>query len=147
MDILSQLYKAKCIWTEMEIEYYYDNWKKCDFVTIIGNENVGVSVTRVLPPVKMNPDDYDKYVAQLLYKKLHGLVVSRAGALNKAAFSRSMLFAWSPSRVVSRIIQATFDICVDETLKDDVELIIVEANEQDLRDDFPTSSQFTFLRT
>lgn len=121
----------------MEIEYYYHNWKKCDFVTIINDENVGVSVTRVLPPIKINPDEYDKYVAQLLYKKLHGLVISRFEVLNKAASSRNILFAWSPNRVITRILQYTFDACVDFTIKDDVERMIAETNEQDFRDDFP----------
>jgi hypothetical protein len=62
----------------------------------------------------MNPDNYDQYVANLLYKKLHGLVINR-----------SILFTWLPNR-------ATFDI----SLKEDV-----EANEKDLRDDFSNGQQ------
>jgi len=66
----------------------------------------------------MNPDNYDQYVANLLHKKLHGLVINR-----------SILFTWLPNR-------ATFDFCVDISLKEDV-----EANEKDLRDDFSNGQQ------
>jgi len=139
MEILSQQMEACSVFTEMEVEYYYPNWKKCDFVTTVLDENVGVSVTRVLPRLDCPPDKYDLYVAGLLYKKLYGLVVCRAGTLDKCAFSRSILFAWTPNRYVSNLLQATFEYCADPSLKEDVELYIAEADDTLLRNDFDQS--------
>jgi hypothetical protein len=153
MEFLSQVKHAKDIFTEMEIDYYYSNWKKCDFITTISDENVGVSVTRILPRINLDalgvrfkkeikPHDEllyleeEDYVSQLLYKKLAGLVISRAGTLEKCAFSRSILFVWSPCRRLTELLQATFHYCTDELLKEDIELIVVESTDFILRSDF-----------
>jgi len=155
MEILNQDFQAQHIFTEMEIDYYCSNWKKCDFVTQIQDENVGVSVTRVLPPPPPNNPKSKKcrpaktnevYVAELLHKKLFGLVVSRAGTLDKCIFSRSILFAWTPNREISQLLKATFDYCADESLKEDIELVIVEASEAELRNDFFQPGDIEYIR-
>lgn len=165
MEFLFRNKGASTIFTEMEIDYYYSNWKKCDFITTIANENVGVSVTRLLPRInlelmglrsikqlyvtndirgtkQLKPTDdlvyleEEDYVSQLLYKKLAGLVISRAGTLEKCAFSRSILFVWSPCRRLTQLLQATFHYCTDDLLKEDVELLVVESTDFILRSDF-----------
>ena len=145
MEILYRIYDAKNIYTEMEIEYYYDNWKKCDFITTIKGENIGVSVTRILTPLMFNEDKLHMHISNLLYKKLYGLVVSRAGTLDECVFSKSILFVWSPNRVSTRIIKLLFNHCIDKSLKEDVKLIVAETNESKLRNDFsPIEKRYMF---
>lgn len=136
MEFLIKTQGAKNIFTEMEVKYHYPHWKKCDFITTIQKENVGVSVTRLLPPKNLPIDQVDIYIANLLHKKLYGLVVSRAGAVENCVFSQSILFVWSPHPYLTQIFQMTFDYCTDPSLKEDVKLILVETDESSLRSDF-----------
>jgi len=87
---------------------------------------VGVSITRAVFIDKHNPDDIDLKVAKLLTKKLSGLVVARAGTQDGSVFSRSILFVWSPSVLISKLLWHTFHYMTDDSLKSDVELIIAE---------------------
>lgn len=136
MEFLVKTREAHKIFTEMQVKYHYPHWKKCDFITTIDEENVGVSVTRILPPKRLPINSLDKYIASLLHKKLYGLVVSRAGTIEECVFSRSILFAWSPHPLITEMFQKTFDLCTDPLLKEDIELIIVESTDEILREDF-----------
>jgi len=109
MEILYVNLDAKSIYTEMNIKYYNEWWKKCDFITNINNQNIGVSVTRAIFTNKYNPDDLDYQISNLLYKKLSGLVIARAGIdSEKNSFNSSILFVWSPNRITSNIVYNTF---------------------------------------
>jgi len=140
MQILFKLYNATTIQTEMEIKYLWDNWKKCDFITRIGNQNVGVSVTRAIS--RFNPDDDDVYVSKLLYKKLSGLIISRSGVCENSNFHKSILFIWSPNRIVSNLIHLTFNK-TDYIFKENIDLCIVESNLELLMQDFKHIQNFT----
>lgn len=140
MDILVKQYGAHGVQTEEEVKYYYHHWKKCDFITrftLHDREiNLGVSVTRAIFPKLTNPDDIDQYVAQLLYKKLSGLVISRAGSIDESIFEASLLFVWSPDICITNLLYATFAHKVHSSLKEDVYLLVVQASEHDLWTDF-----------
>lgn len=140
MEFLSKIYGAKNIFTEMEVKYHYPHWKKCDFITTIEGENVGVSVTRILPPKKLPVNEIELYIASLLHKKLYGLVVSRAGTVENCVFSRSILFAWSPHKIITQMFKQTFEFCTHPSLKEDVTLIVVESTDLFLRKDFINES-------
>lgn len=139
MEILKRYYGAVGVTTEMAITYDHPGWKKCDFLTRFpGAGQVGVSVTRALitrTRRPSNPDHLDRDLSLLIHKKLHGLIVSRAGVTNRHAFTRSLLFVWSPDRVTSRVFQHLYHT-VDSSLTDDVQLVIVETDETSLRTDF-----------
>lgn len=145
MEILSKLYHATNIISEMKIKYFCDNWKKCDFITQIKNEKIGVSITRILPPPKQDPDHVHLYIANLLYKKLSGLVISRSGVLDDCVFTKSMLLAWSPNRIISHLLYQTFHFFTDDILKEDVELLIIEADDDLLRNDFKNASDINCI--
>lgn len=78
-EILKNDLGAISVKTEMEVSYWSDHWKRCDYITRINGENVAVSVTRVAyAPGKQ----LDREMALELYsKKLYGLVVARAGIM------------------------------------------------------------------
>jgi hypothetical protein len=104
MEILYREYQARGVRSENEIKYYSDRWKKCDFITRIKGRNIGVSVARCLPRTR---DDPPEYVKRLLYKKLYGLVVARAGVMENT-FRHSILFIWCPDLVMERMVRRFF---------------------------------------
>lgn len=129
MQVLSTSFGAKGIETEMEINYFNRWWKKCDFITTIGDERYGVSVTRAAFSDRFrdhNPDDIDLKVSNLLQKKLSGLVIARAGIGDEFVFRRAVLFVWSPDRITSLLLLSTFNYLTEYSLRDDVSLIIAE---------------------
>lgn len=88
MQILYEQFKARGVTTEMEIKYWCDHWKRCDYVTRLGDNKhkTAVSVTRVAmrknklgqPLVQFNR----VMAVQLFAKKLRGLVVARTGIVS-----------------------------------------------------------------
>ncbi len=136
MEFLMKEYGASTIKDEMNVRYFHEWWKKCDFITKIDNEQIGVSVTRAIFTCRYNPDDLDLKISNLLWKKLSGLVIARAGVSDDSVFVKSMLFVWTPDRITSNLIYKTFHQYTDETLKEEVSLVIVEANVKLLMNDF-----------
>ena len=144
MQILFENFNAKYIYTEMNIKYYNEWWKKCDFITTINNENIGVSVTRAIFTNKYNPDDLDYQISNLLYKKLSGLIIARSGVEHNI-FNSSILFIWSPNRITSNIILYTFIYKTDFSLKKNIKLIIVETNFKNLVTNFKNIDNFNYI--
>jgi len=179
MQVLHQVFGATTVKTEMQIKYYNEWWKKCDFITRlpevvscvseVASDNditetsvtsevmltpvgvsvtsevmltpVGVSVTRAAFSGRWNPDDLDSKVANLILKKLYGLVVARAGvSQDQYAFERCLLFIWSPDTITSRLLWYTYHYLTDSSLKSDTQLVIAEyPSVETLIKDFPTN--------
>ena len=72
MHFLVKNFGARDIKDEMNIKYFHEWWKKCDFITRIYNIATGVSVTRAIFTDRYNPDDLDLKISKLLWKKLSG---------------------------------------------------------------------------
>jgi len=106
MDILHELYGGCDVRTEMNIEYFDSNWKKCDFLCSIFNQNWGVSVTRAMS--FPDPNAFTKEEAKkLLTRKLQGLIVAKQGILINDNFLRSILHIWcETARTAGLIIEA-----------------------------------------
>lgn len=161
MDLLVDLYKAKGVWTEMNIRYFMDGWKKADFITSIDSQNVAVSVTRVVQRpfpkkfkkkrdvVHYDPDKLDVFISNLLYKKLYGMVVSRAGLLGvypnsfkdrtqiqNLSVDRSILFIWTCDDESTNLVENTFLYNTPKEFKEDVQLIIAQSDYESVRSDF-----------
>lgn len=103
MEVLSQLYGASDVVTEMEVSYWNDNWKKCDYITKILGHRVGVSVTRGM--FYPSPDGFTKEDAiHLLHKKLDGLVVARSGIRKRDSFRNSILHIWCETDRIADLI-------------------------------------------
>jgi hypothetical protein len=102
-DVLGELYNAKNIVTEMEIEYKVMNWKKCDYLANIYGQMVGVSVTRGMRYPK--PELFDKKDAEkLLRRKLSGLISARDGIKKHHRFKKSILHIWCETRKIADIL-------------------------------------------
>ena len=118
MDLLHELYEANDVKTEMNIEYFDPNWKKCDFLCKIFDQNWGVSVTRA-----MSFPDPDKFTKQdatnLLTKKLRGLIIAKQGMLINDNFLKSILHIWCETpKTAGYIIEAYSEL--SNELRDDI---------------------------
>lgn len=123
MQILHDQYHATGVRTEMEIEYWSDWWKRCDYLTKINGENVAVSVTRVAyAPGK---EFTEEMAIQLFEKKLYGLVVARAGLITETdeSFFKSILHILCRSEKEVQILRTIYDRLSME-LRSDIEVII-----------------------
>lgn len=75
IDYFTQLYNAKHIILETEVNYWIDS-KMVDFIAIIGTEKVGVSVARAMGFPSAKDFTYDN-AKNLINKKILGLLVAR----------------------------------------------------------------------
>lgn len=137
-QILRDEFKSEGCTSEMNIKYFHPWWKKCDFITRIDDQPIGVSVTRATFKKNDNPDKLDLRISDLLRKKLSGLVIARAGVSEETVFEKSILFVWSPDHITSKLIDITFNQLTDDSLKSDVSLVICQTLDSvDIQNDFP----------
>jgi hypothetical protein len=137
INILNELYDVDCILTEMEVEYIWFNYKKCDYICKIYGQQVGVSVTRAMSypdPSYFTSDDADK----LLKKKMSGLMVARDGVIDKYNFDKCILHIWCESQGIADIIKKQYDLLDTET-KDDIIILLTVTK--------PFSSPFIYYDT
>lgn len=122
MNILGNLYGAKDVCTEMSIEYFDPNWKKCDFLCTMYNQNWGVSVTRAMS--YPDPKDFTREDAErLLRKKLWGLIVAKQGIVIKDDYLKSILYIWCETpRTAGFILDAYSEL--DDELRDNIGVIL-----------------------
>ena len=122
MDILHELYGGSDVRTEMNIEYFDSNWKKCDFLCSIFDQNWGVSVTRAMS--FPDPNGFTKEEAKkLLVRKLQGLIVAKQGILINDNFLRSILHIWcETARTAGLIIEAYSEL--SEENRDNIGVIL-----------------------
>ncbi len=145
MEVLQRTLGCREVYSEMEIVYFNENWKKCDFITCLRSERIGVSVTRALLIGKLapkNPDDLEICLYHFLQKKIHGLVVSRVGVDERFNFQQSVLFVWSPDRITTRLVKKLFHQLGPE-LTENIFLMIAETNSKHLTLDFHKSNKWT----
>lgn len=91
---------------EMEVDYWIE-CKICDFIMNIGNENIGVSVTRAMSYPSNTDFTYDNAII-LLNKKLYGLVVARNCVSDKHKFFRSILHIWCSTSIAAQQIKSAY---------------------------------------
>lgn len=122
MEVLAQLYDARDVITEMEVTYWNDNWKKCDYIANVCGNNVGVSVTRGM--FYPNPDGFERKDAEkLLHRKLDGLVVARSGIQGAGSFQNSILHIWCETHKIADIITDVWDSLSAE-MRDNIVVIL-----------------------
>lgn len=121
-NILDQLYGITNIIPEMEIEYKWYNYKKCDYLCTIFGQQVGVSVTRAMAfpdPSFFTPED----AQNLLKKKISGLLVAREGVITKYDFRKCILHMWCESSRIAEIIKKEYST-LDEYTKDNIIIVL-----------------------
>lgn len=122
VNVLDQLYGITDIISEMEVQYVWYNYKKCDYVCTLFGQRVGVSVTRAMG--YPNHTYFTSEDAQrLLKKKISGLLVARDGVINKYNFDKCILHMWCESLEIADIIKQEHEN-LDECVKDDIIIVL-----------------------
>lgn len=122
MELMSRRFGAHEVATEMAIQYFFNNWKKIDYIATIHGHRTGVSVTRAMgyPHASaFTEEDADR----LCYKKLFGLVVARAGISRAFSYERSILHCFCQDDRIAELMKSAFEklILLDEEQKQDTE--------------------------
>jgi hypothetical protein len=145
-QILRKHFDAKGLTSEMEIKYWSDHWKKCDYKTTIDDITVAISVTRLVPyrlnsisptekasGIILSPEVRLKnQVIKLYEKKLYGLVIARSGMMDVPDFMVSILHILCRTNQEVNVLNEVYNELTDE-LKSDIIVLItkVEGNQID----------------
>ena len=101
----------------MEVEYWID-YSMVDFICTIGENRVGVSVTRAMghckqvgtKKIKLDESMFtDEDTEILLKKKLNGLIISRNSVTDRHSFFRSILHIWCQSQRIADLLRLKFE--------------------------------------
>jgi len=115
-EILSSMYKAQLLRTEMELEYWPLGSKITDYSVLLFGEKIGVSVTRAL-----KFGDREKFsevdALELLQKKLYGVNVSSRNVISNHSWKKQILFVWAKEKYIGDILIDTLNNKVEEELK------------------------------
>mmetsp|Transcript_2948 Transcript_2948/g.5638 ORF Transcript_2948/g.5638 Transcript_2948/m.5638 type:complete len:203 (+) Transcript_2948:410-1018(+) len=123
MEVLARKLGARDVLSEMAIQYWSPCWKKVDYICTIGNQRVGVSVTRAMH--FKDPNSFDAEDARaLLHKKVNGLVIARAGVSEQHQYTKSVLHAWCQTRRIAEFVQEAFAE-VEKTLSTEDNMILL----------------------
>jgi len=103
MEYLKSRFDVVDFIPEMEVQYWIDACL-CDFLMVLRDENVGVSVTRAVSyPFE---DEFTmEHARQLLNKKLYKLLVARNAISEDQNFDRSILHVWCYSEQTAENIR------------------------------------------
>jgi hypothetical protein len=107
MQYMFQKYGTCHFVAEMEIEYWILG-KMCDYLLVLKDENIGVSVTRAVKypfDIEFTYEDAE----MLLHRKLFGLISARNCVSDKHAFYRSILHVWCLSYNTASYVKTAFE--------------------------------------
>lgn len=123
MEYMWRSMGGRFVRTEMEIEYWNDSWKKCDYICKIRGENIGVSVTRAMgyPTAGYFKSNH---AVRLLEKKLYGLVVARSGVWDNEPFYKSVLHVWCQSNHIAKQVILAYEHKIQQDLKDNIIVLL-----------------------
>mmetsp|Transcript_8398 Transcript_8398/g.9369 ORF Transcript_8398/g.9369 Transcript_8398/m.9369 type:complete len:166 (-) Transcript_8398:47-544(-) len=114
-EVLKALYQAELDRTEMEIEYCCQS-KITDYSITIGEQKIGVSVTRAMHYGEGRFDEEE--ARRLLTKKLYGIIESTENVLKKDKWEKQILHIWAEDMYMAKICQDIWNE-IDEELKSD----------------------------
>jgi hypothetical protein len=112
-EYMCRRFGAYDIVSEMRIKYFFDNWKKIDYIATIAGERVGVSVTRAMGFPHHSNFTVDD-AKRLCYKKLYGLVVARSGISRQFSYGRSILHCFCQTQRIADLMKFTLCELMEE---------------------------------
>lgn len=132
MQMLYDEFNARTVRTEMEVQYWSEHWKRCDYITrMSGPEeeemaSTAVSVTRAMAPPGVIFSR--EHAIRLFENKLYGLVVARAGIMESNGdftdgFFRSMLHIFCRTVEEVEVLRNTYEELSDE-LQSDITVLV-----------------------
>lgn len=95
-------YKAKDFIFEKQVKYWID-FKMVDYICTIGDERIGVSVTRAMGFPDEKSFDAEQ-AATLLEKKINGLIVASNSVLKMQSFYKCILHIWCQNHEIATLI-------------------------------------------
>ena len=127
-------FAAKDVLLEMEVKYIF-SYKMVDYIAVIQNKRVGISVTRAMP-FPLGGHYSDEQALALLQKKLVGLIIAREGVSEEQSFTTCILHILVPSVDVAYTVQrahtrmlseedSRVDLDYEERIRDVIVLITV----------------------
>lgn len=127
--VLSELFDVTNIATEMEVEYRWFNYKRCDYICTMYDQRVGVSVTRAMAYPHPTLFTYGD-AKRLIDRKIYGLLVAREGVLETYDFKKCILHVWCETERISDLVRYYYSTLSDET-KDNITLILTVTEHKD----------------
>lgn len=121
-EILSTLFNAKLLRTEMELEYWPMGCKITDFSAEIFGEKIGVSVTRAMK-FQGTFNEHDAEV--LLTKKLGGVNESSRCIIPEHSWKRQILHIWATHEYIADVIYTKFNKLPNELKNDTLVMVTV----------------------
>lgn len=103
MQYMENVFNATGFVPEKEVDYWIE-YKMCDYIMRVNDQNIGVSVTRAVTYPFDNEFTYE-HAVRLLDKKLYGLIVAQESVNIKHQFFKSILHIWCYSAMSAQNIK------------------------------------------
>jgi hypothetical protein len=113
-EVLSMLFNAKLMHTEMELEYWPLGSKITDYSVILFDVPIGVSVTRAM---KFRGEFTEEDAKVLLAKKLYGVNCSSKAVLKRYRWKKQILHIWVEHPYIADILMKVYNNDVEMELK------------------------------
>jgi hypothetical protein len=126
-EVLSLLYNAQGLRTEMEVQYLFPGWSMVDYVVEMFGSRVGVSVTRAMGYPHESTFGVDE-AQRLLNKKLTGLVTARRNMGKRDSFQKSVLHVFAQSERVANLLYEQFHL-LDMDVRNNVVVLCTVTNQ------------------
>eukprot|EP01116_Phalansterium_solitarium_P020914 TRINITY_DN6342_c0_g1_i1.p1 TRINITY_DN6342_c0_g1~~TRINITY_DN6342_c0_g1_i1.p1 ORF type:complete len:263 (-),score=46.19 TRINITY_DN6342_c0_g1_i1:114-902(-) len=123
-EVLSALFGARLVRTEMELEYEWP-CKITDYSVRLYDHPIGVSVTRAIKFRGMFTDDD---ALALLSKKLYGVTVSSKYVLESHGWHKQILHVLTPHEYIADVLRCCFDRLDAELRTNTVMIVTVTDN-------------------
>lgn len=107
MQYMENMFNATGFVPEKEVDYWIE-YKMCDYIMRVNDQNIGVSVTRAVTYPFDNEFTYE-HAMKLLDKKLFGLIVAQESVNTKHQFFKSILHIWCYSTTSAQNIKKAHD--------------------------------------
>jgi len=122
-EVLNFLINAKLQATEMQLEYFPLGSKITDYSIRVGEQILGVSVTRAMKFGAGVFDDMDAF--RLLSKKLYGVNASTKAVLKRFRWKKQILHIWAESAQVADTLERVYHSdFIDDTLRNNTLVIV-----------------------
>jgi hypothetical protein len=125
-EILSMLFNAKLLYTEMELEYMPGS-KITDYSVDISGRPIGVSVTRAM---KFSGTFTSDDALKLLEKKLKGIIQSTFGVIKRQKWERQILHIWAEKEYIRNAVIDAYHKLSNEIKSNTIIIITTVKNAQ-----------------
>lgn len=119
-EVLTTLFHAKLLRTEMELEYDFYGCKITDYSVVLNGERFGVSVTRAM---KFNGVFGDEDAQNLLKKKLDGVNQSTRCVSTMHSWKKQILHVWAEHEYVADVLMKNYAL-LDAELQNNTMVVV-----------------------